>query len=127
MPFLAAACFVVGAGLGLIASPTLIAAQASVGWAERGVVTGNNLFFRSLGSAVAVAAFGAVANSVLDGGADTAAALADAAVAVFIGVAVVGVLMVGAVALMPARSASASDAPPTPRTQPVGDRLSQSG
>ena len=62
---LAAACFVVGGGLGLIASPTLIAAQSSVAWAERGVVTGNNLFARSLGSALAVAAFGAVANGVL--------------------------------------------------------------
>jgi multidrug resistance protein len=120
LPFLAAACFVVGAGLGLIASPTLIAAQASVGWAERGVVTGNNLFFRSLGSAVAVAAFGAVANSVLDGGGAVAAeVLADAAVAVFIGVAVVGVLMVGAVALMPGRSTSGPDSPPRPAEEPV--------
>ena len=31
-----AACFVIGAGLGLVASPSLIAAQSSVGWSERG-------------------------------------------------------------------------------------------
>ena len=63
--FLAAACFVTGLGMGFIASPTLIAAQSSVGWEERGVVTGSNLFSRSLGSALAVAVLGAIANSVL--------------------------------------------------------------
>jgi EmrB/QacA subfamily drug resistance transporter len=108
---LAAACFVVGAGLGFIASPTLIAAQSSVGWAERGVVTGSNLFARSIGSAVAVAALGAVANAVLDGkgGAQpTGQVLADASDAVFIAVAVVAVVMVAAIAMMPGRSASTS-------------------
>ncbi|MCW2605516.1 MAG: putative transporter, partial [Frankiales bacterium] len=100
---LAGACFVVGAGLGLIASPTLIAAQSSVEWAERGVVTGNNLFARSLGSALAVAAFGAVANAVLDGRDPQGPALADASHAVFAGVAVVAVLMIAAIAAMPGR------------------------
>jgi MFS family permease len=111
---LTAACFVVGAGLGFIASPTLIAAQSSVGWAERGVVTGSNLFARSIGSAVAVAALGAVANAVIDGGRGGAAAqptgqvLADASQAVFVAVAVVSVVMVAAIALMPGRSAATS-------------------
>src|SRR5699024_1374441 len=50
-------CFVIGAGMGLTAAPTLIAAQTSVDWAERGAVTGTNVFSRSLGSAVGVAAF----------------------------------------------------------------------
>jgi EmrB/QacA subfamily drug resistance transporter len=58
-------CFVVGCGMGLVASPTLIAAQASVGWGQRGVVTGNNMFNRSIGSSVGVAVFGAVANATL--------------------------------------------------------------
>jgi len=57
-----------------VASPTLIAAQSSVGWAERGVVTANNLFSRSIGSAVGVAVFGAIANATL--GSATAAASA---------------------------------------------------
>ena len=61
----AIACFVVGLGLGLVASPTLIAAQSSVPWTERGVVTGANMFLRSVGSAVGVAIFGAVANGVI--------------------------------------------------------------
>lgn len=58
----AVGCFVVGLGFGLIAPPSLVAAQATVGWAERGVVTGTTVFARSLGSAVGVAVYGAVVN-----------------------------------------------------------------
>ena len=61
------ACFVDRAGLGLVASPSLIAAQSSVGWGDRGVVTGANLFARSMGSAVGVAALGALVNALMDG------------------------------------------------------------
>lgn len=64
----AAVAFVVGFGLGWTAAPSLIAAQASVEWAERGVVTGINVFARSAGSAVGVAIFGAIANSVIAAG-----------------------------------------------------------
>ncbi|MFI5910169.1 MDR family MFS transporter [Dactylosporangium sp. NPDC051541] len=60
------ACFVIGAGLGLTAAPTLIAVQSVVGWDRRGVVTGTNMFFRSVGSAVGAAVFGAIANTTLD-------------------------------------------------------------
>ena len=49
-------CFVAGVGMGLVASPTMVAVQSSVGWAERGLVTGTSMFSRSLGSAVGVAA-----------------------------------------------------------------------
>ena len=59
--------FVVGLGLGFIASPTLVAAQSSVGWETRGVVTGTNMFARSVGSAVGIAVFGAVANAAVAG------------------------------------------------------------
>jgi MFS family permease len=61
----AVSCFVIGVGLGLVAPPSLIAAQSSVEWNERGVVTGTNMFARSMGSAVGVAIFGAVANGIL--------------------------------------------------------------
>lgn len=57
--------FVIGIGLGLSASPTVVAAQSVVGWAQRGVVTGTNMFGRSLGSAVGAAVFGAIANVTL--------------------------------------------------------------
>lgn len=65
-----ATCFVIGAGMGLTASPTLIAAQTSVMWGQRGAVTGANIFARSLGSAAGVAAFGAVVNAVAITGPD---------------------------------------------------------
>ena len=96
-------CFVVGAGLGLCASPTLIAAQASVGWGQRGVVTGNNMFARSMGSAVGVAAFGAVANATLGASASdpTPAELATATHHVLLAVGVVTVGMLIAVIAMP--------------------------
>jgi multidrug resistance protein len=58
-------CFVIGLGMGLTAAPTLIAAQSAVDWRQRGVVTGTNMFFRSMGSAVGVAVFGAIANGAL--------------------------------------------------------------
>lgn len=64
----ALAAFVIGFGLGWTAAPTLIAAQASVDWAERGTVTGMNTFARSAGSAVGVAVFGAIANTRIAAG-----------------------------------------------------------
>ncbi len=120
---LAASCFVVGAGLGLVNSPTLIAAQSSVGWAERGVVTGSNMFSRSLGSAVAVAGLGAVANAVLAGRQPVGDVLTSASTAVFVGVGLVSLAMVAAVAAMP-RGAAQDPAPsaapvPAAATPPV--------
>jgi EmrB/QacA subfamily drug resistance transporter len=61
----AAAAFVLGVGLGLSSSPTVVAVQSTVGWERRGVVTATNMFGRSLGSAVGVAIFGAIANATL--------------------------------------------------------------
>jgi MFS family permease len=60
----AAVCFLAGVGLGLVASPTVVAVQSSVGWAERGLVTGTAMFSRSLGSAVGVGVFGAIVSAV---------------------------------------------------------------
>ena len=62
---LAAPNFVMGLGFGYVASPAIVAAQSSVGWQRRGVATGATLFARSVGSAVGVAAFGAIANHVV--------------------------------------------------------------
>src|SRR5258706_8946081 len=101
----AAACFVVGAGLGFVATPTLIAAQSTVGWSERGVVTGTNMFSRSIGSAIGVAVFGAIANASLGSGGSHPVPVIDVASHhVFEAVAVVAVLMTLAVALMPRRT-----------------------
>ena len=91
----AVTCFVVGFGLGLVAAPSLIAAQASVDWHERGVATGTNMFARSIGSALGAAIFGAVANGVIaaSGRPETDPATATSAgVAVFIAVAMSALL-----------------------------------
>jgi len=64
---LAAACFVMGVGMGYVASPSVVAAQTAVSWSSRGVATGANMFARSVGSAVGVAVFGAVVNSYVSG------------------------------------------------------------
>jgi EmrB/QacA subfamily drug resistance transporter len=61
----AGTCFVLGVGMGLVSSPTVVAIQSVVGWDRRGVVTATNLFCRSLGSAVGVAVLGAIANATL--------------------------------------------------------------
>jgi EmrB/QacA subfamily drug resistance transporter len=100
----AASCFVVGLGLGLVATPALIAAQSSVRWNERGVVTGTNMFARSIGSALGVAIFGAIANSIFasvpDGHRD-AALVTQAGATVFIAVAVCTVVTLVAALAMP--------------------------
>jgi EmrB/QacA subfamily drug resistance transporter len=101
-----ATAFVMGLGMGFAAAPTLIAAQSAVQWQERGVVTGANMFFRSAGSAVGVAVFGAIVNATLDGAGVEGdrvppAALTDAVQHVFLGTTVLSVLLLAAVLLMP--------------------------
>jgi EmrB/QacA subfamily drug resistance transporter len=61
----ALASFVTGVGLGFASISILVAVQSVVGWNRRGVVTGANMFTRSLGSAVGVAVFGSIANTTL--------------------------------------------------------------
>ncbi|MBO0845183.1 MAG: MFS transporter [Nocardioides sp.] len=108
---LAAACFVMGVGMGYVASPSVVAAQTAVSWSGRGVATGTNMFARSVGSAVGVAVFGAVVNSYVSGHlgshpdiAHVSAAILEPAIhdVFLVTVAVTAVLLlVGA--LMPAR------------------------
>ncbi|MGI5218205.1 MFS transporter [Nocardia sp. CA-290969] len=104
---IAATCFLIGLGMGLVASPTLIAAQTGASWNERGVVTSANMFARSIGSAVGVAVFGALVNSrVGDAAVPAPDALAEGVHLVFVAVMVMTVAMVVASALMPGRTAS---------------------
>jgi EmrB/QacA subfamily drug resistance transporter len=120
---LAAASFFVGLGLGLIASPTLVAAQSSVGWETRGVVTGTNLFARSVGSAVGVAVFGAIANAAVAGrGGDVhgdldqlpAPMLDPALHDVFVGSAIAALVMIAALTIVPRRLDFVTETAPTP-------------
>ncbi|GAA1861439.1 MFS transporter [Asanoa iriomotensis] len=96
-----ATSLVIGLGMGLTVSPTLIASQSSVGWRERGVVTANNLFLRSVGSSLGTAVFGAVANAKLRGDHAAPARLVGAVHNVFVGVFAVAVVIAIAAALFP--------------------------
>jgi EmrB/QacA subfamily drug resistance transporter len=57
--------FVLGLGMGFVSISTVVSIQSVVGWNRRGVVTGSNMFIRTLGSAVGIAVFGSIANSTL--------------------------------------------------------------
>lgn len=55
--------FLLGAGFGLLSTPTLVGIQFMVGWEQRGVVTGLNVFCRNLGQSLGAAIFGAIFNN----------------------------------------------------------------
>lgn len=108
---IAAFCAIAGAGMGFVAAPSLIAAQASVDWGVRGVVTANNVFARSVGSSVGVAVFGAIVNAATDAGHGTPspARLAHATHLVFAGVVVLAALAIVAVLFLPDRHSDHHD------------------
>jgi EmrB/QacA subfamily drug resistance transporter len=116
----AAPCFVMGFGFGFAAAPSVIAAQSAVDWQARGVTTGATMFARSVGSAIGVAAFGAIVNAgVTDrighGTPDlehlSPSVLEPAIHATFVGSAIVAVLLVLVSLLMPDRVQEARSAP----------------
>lgn len=107
-----ATCFVIGIGMGFVAAPILVAAQSSVDWSVRGVVTGTSMFARSMGSALGIAVFGAIANAGLGTTvgthASTASSIAPAVMAaalqnVFLASVVGAAVMLVAVLCMPRR------------------------
>ena len=55
--------FITGAGLGMVMQVLVLATQNAVGQRDLGVATSGATFFRSLGGAMGVAAFGAPAHS----------------------------------------------------------------
>ena len=117
----AIACFIVGLGLGLVASPTLIAAQTTVPWSERGVVTAANMILRSMGSADGVAIFGAEANGVIARsglGEHSPVAIHGASTAVFVAVLIAAVVTIAGGIAMP--SAHVDDIEHRPVSEPAG-------
>jgi MFS family permease len=97
-------CFVIGGGFGFAAVTTLVAAQSSVEWNERGVVTGTQMFFRSIGQTLGAAILGAIANAVIlahGGDEQDPATLAAAAGGVFTAAAVVALLLLVSALAMP--------------------------
>lgn len=104
LPVTAIACFIIGWGFGWSIAPSLVAAQSSVSWNERGVVTGVQAFGRSIGSALGVAILGAIANAVIaaSGRPDTdPAAVTTASSWVFVASAVFIALAILAALAMP--------------------------
>ena len=100
---MAACAFVIGVGLGYTAAPSLILAQSSVEWDQRGSVTGLNLFARSAGSAVGVAIYGTIATNLIRAGAgeNDPATVLHASVWVFVAAAITAVLMAAATLAIP--------------------------
>ncbi|WP_191283403.1 MDR family MFS transporter [Pseudolysinimonas yzui] len=111
-------CFLIGAGFGFAAVSSLVAAQSSVDWSERGVVTGTQLFSRSIGQSIGAAALGAVANAVIlaNGGDETIPSTMEAAAgAVFLGGAIgAAVLLVAAIAMPRVPLVAAEGSPEAP-------------
>ncbi len=108
--------FVIGLGMGLTAVPTLIAAQSSAEFTERGAITGINMFARSLGSAVGVAICGAIINArttLAPEGPPTEPALMAALHLVFGLLAFAGIVIATLTILMPADSPKHRSAPTT--------------
>ena len=56
---------VLGAGFGLLSTPMLVGVQSFVGWQQRGVVTGANIFSRYLGQSLGAALCGAIFNGAI--------------------------------------------------------------
>jgi EmrB/QacA subfamily drug resistance transporter len=117
--YLAFCCWITGIGLGFISSPALIAAQNSADWQTRGVVTGANIFARSLGSAIGIAVFGAIVNASVGVHAADAkhlppGVLAPAIHAVFLGTTAVALVALLGIVLMPGGVPTSSAPTPEP-------------
>ena len=56
---------ILGAGFGLISTSMMVGVQSTVVWAQRGLVTGTNMFSRYLGQSIGAAIFAAIFNAVL--------------------------------------------------------------
>ena len=97
------ASFVLGIGMGFASVATVVAVQSVVGWSRRGVVTGSNMFIRTLGSAVGVAVFGSIANGRLAHRRHTAGAIYHAVHGVFWALVAVAALGIAAQLLLPRR------------------------
>ena len=65
MPLLLAAMTIFGMGMGFAGTPYLVAVQNAVPWNRRGVTTSVSQFSRTIGGAIAVAAFGVLLNARL--------------------------------------------------------------
>lgn len=56
---------VLGAGFGLLSTPSMVGTQSMVPWQQRGVVTGSIVFSRNLGQSLGATIFGTIFNNTL--------------------------------------------------------------
>ncbi|HRN36416.1 MAG TPA: MFS transporter, partial [Flavobacteriales bacterium] len=68
----------IGAGFGLLFTPSLVGLQNMVAWEHRGVVTGANIFCRNLGQSLGAAVMGAIFNTSISHRMAQAPAVGDA-------------------------------------------------
>lgn len=80
----AGSALVLGAGVGFVMQPSLLAAQNAAPAGQLGIATSTTLLFRSLGNTVGIPIFGGILNAGLAGTARDAAAFADAVPTVFL-------------------------------------------
>ena len=102
---------------------TVVAVQSTVGWGRRGVVTGTNMFIRTLGSAVGIAVFGSIANGRLAHRRHTPLAIFHAVHGVFWALVVAAVLGIAGLVMFPRRvtlipADGAASTSPSPRDRP---------
>jgi EmrB/QacA subfamily drug resistance transporter len=98
----AVAAGVLGAGVGFVMQPSLLAVQNGVAHRDLGVATSTALLGRSLGSTIGTPIFGSILSARLDGS-TSAAAFADALPAVFLAAVPVAVLSVLVALRLPER------------------------
>ncbi len=63
LPFIVAAMFIIGTGLGFMSTSFVIAVQNAVPWNLRGVATASTQFVRTMGGTVGVAVMGTILNA----------------------------------------------------------------
>ncbi|CAJ1584424.1 MDR family MFS transporter [[Mycobacterium] wendilense] len=109
---------VMGAGMGWLFSPLIVGLQNTVGWGQRGTITGGLMFSRFLGQSLGAAGFGAVANTVLRHQHDQpdAVAMHAATHAVFVGLLVAGAVSVLLLLFVPRRFPVHTPTPDEPAT-----------
>ena len=96
---------VMGAGMGLLFTPLIVGLQSTVGWAQRGTITGGTMFSRFLGQSLGAAAYGAAFNASLraHASASKATQVHASTHTVFLGLLAAGVATIALLALVPRR------------------------
>ncbi len=110
-----------GVGMGLMLSPLIVGLQNTVGWSQRGVVTGGAMFSRFLGQSIGAAVFGAVTNTVLRDHAHEShvAAMHASAHAVFTGVLLASIVTAAILVVLVPRRFPAFEREPATVTPPA--------